>query len=241
MLRFDRELRRFIRYRSNPADPESIAHDGITCLYEDREGVIWAGVTDSGVTRFETKPPSFQKLPHELGNPNSSGEPFVSAIYEDRRGTLWIGTRQALSRLNLETGQCTRYHPSEPGVAPDVISLGEDRPDRLWVGTFNHGLLLFDRKTGNYKTYRYSSKDPHSLSNDIVTRLLVDRHGTLWAATWDGLNRFDASTEQFTRYYFDPQRKDLLYLECRPSARVTQLYSVEVTLTRNSIWNRILK
>src|SRR6516225_7937157 len=28
---------------------------------------------------------------------------------------------------------------------------------------------------------------------------------------------------------------------CRPSARVTQLYSVEVTLTRNSIWNRILK
>ena len=28
---------------------------------------------------------------------------------------------------------------------------------------------------------------------------------------------------------------------CRPSARLTQLYSVEVTLTRNSIWNRILK
>jgi len=30
-------------------------------------------------------------------------------------------------------------------------------------------------------------------------------------------------------------------VECRPSARLTQLYSVEVTLTRNSIWNRILK
>jgi ligand-binding sensor domain-containing protein/signal transduction histidine kinase len=213
LLRFDRRQRQFIRYRSNPGDSESIAHDGVSCLYQDREGVIWASVRDYGVTRFETKPAPLQKLPHELGNPNSNAEPFISAIYEDRRGALWVGTREALSRLDLETGQYTRYHPSEPGIEPYVVSIGEDRSDRFWVGTFNHGLLLFDRKTGGYQTFRYSPNDPHSLSNDIVTRLLVDRNGTLWAATWDGLNQFDASTGQFTRYYFDPQKKDLLYLE----------------------------
>jgi signal transduction histidine kinase len=41
----------------------------------------------------------------------------------------------------------------------------------------------------------------------------VDRDGALWAATWDGLNKFDASTGRFTRYKLNPDQKDLLYLE----------------------------
>ena len=33
---------------------------------------------------------------------------------------------------------------------------------------------------------------------------LVDHTGTLWAATGDGLNRFDATAEHFTVYKSDP-------------------------------------
>jgi len=51
------------------------------------------------------------------------------------------------------------------------------------------------------------------LSNDIVSRLVVDHNGTLWAATWDGLNRFDAATERFTSYKPNPQSRTLYYLE----------------------------
>jgi signal transduction histidine kinase/streptogramin lyase len=51
------------------------------------------------------------------------------------------------------------------------------------------------------------------LSNDIVSRLLVDHNGTLWAATWDGLNRFDASTGRFKTYSFDSQGGNPFYLE----------------------------
>jgi len=62
-----------------------------------------------------------------LGNPSGNHESLVESIYENCQGALWIGTRQALSRLNLETGQGTRYHPSEPEIAPNVISIIEDR------------------------------------------------------------------------------------------------------------------
>src|SRR5580692_10572921 len=44
-----------------------------------------------------------------------------------------------------------------------------------------------------------------SLGNDIVTRLLVDHNGTLWAGTDDGLSRFDAVTEHFTTYKLEAQ------------------------------------
>src|SRR4029078_5428956 len=42
--------------------------------------------------------------------------------------------------------------------------------------------------------------NPSSLSNNIVSRLLVDHVGTLWVATWNGLNRFDPKTESFVTY-----------------------------------------
>jgi hypothetical protein len=134
LLQFDRQHQRFLRYR-NSASPESIPSFGLTNLYENREGEIWAGVTDSGVIHFSSQPPSFQKLPRDLGNPSGNREAFIESLYEDQEGTLWIGTRQALSRLNLETGQGTRYHPAEPAIAPDVISVVEDHSDRFWAGT----------------------------------------------------------------------------------------------------------
>ena len=61
-----------------------------------------------------------------------------------------------------------------------------DGSGNLWVGTYGHGLHRFDRGTGEFSTYRHNPADPHSLSNDIVMRLLVDHHGTLWAGTADG-------------------------------------------------------
>ena len=36
LLKFDRERRRFIAYRNNPLDPESIGQDSVISLFEDR-------------------------------------------------------------------------------------------------------------------------------------------------------------------------------------------------------------
>jgi ligand-binding sensor domain-containing protein/signal transduction histidine kinase len=213
LLKFDRDHRRFIRYRNDPADPESLPQDRAISLFADREGGIWAGLDGTGPTRFATKPPPFEKIPHDFGIPNHKGERFVEAIYEDRRGILWMGTSEGLSSIDRQAGRYRSYRIARPGVVIDVLTIGEDRSGNLWVGTYDRGLLRLDRRTGRFKTYQHDPGDPHSLSNDIVTRLLVDHNGTLWFATWDGLNRFDAATQRFTSYKPDPQSKTLYYLE----------------------------
>jgi ligand-binding sensor domain-containing protein len=48
LLRYDREGQRFIRYRNNPADPESIADNSVVALFKDREGNIWTGLHGNG-------------------------------------------------------------------------------------------------------------------------------------------------------------------------------------------------
>jgi ligand-binding sensor domain-containing protein/signal transduction histidine kinase len=214
LLKFDRDHRRFIRYRNDPSDPESLAQDRVISLLADREGNIWAGLDGTGPTRFATKPPLFEKIPHDFRIPNHKGESYVQGIYEDPQGVLWMGTSEGLNRIGRQAGRYTSHTIAPiPGVVIDAITIHGDRLGNIWVGTYDQGLLRFDRRTGQFRTYRHNPTDPHSLSNDIVSRLLVDRNGTLWAATWDGLNRFDAATERFTSYKPDPQDKTLYYLE----------------------------
>jgi ligand-binding sensor domain-containing protein/signal transduction histidine kinase len=212
LLKFDREHWRFIRYRNDPANPESLPQNSVISLFADREGNIWAGLGRMGLARFASKPLPFKRVLYNPSNPDSRVEPFVGAIYEDSRGILWIGAPDALSRIDRKAGRYTSYRTSGPGVGSDVITIREDHAGNLWAGTYGHGLHRFDPRTGQFKTYRHDPADPNSLSNDFVSRLLVDHNGTLWAATQDALNRFDAASERFTTYKLDPQ-KDLFYQE----------------------------
>jgi PAS domain S-box-containing protein len=213
LLKFDREHRRFIRYRNDPSDPNSLPQNDVENVFADREGSIWVCLGRMGVAHFATNPLPFKRIPH-LASSEGAAEPFVGAIYEDRQGTLWIGTPEALNALDRKTGHYTSYHRTPgPATSTDVITIIEDRSGNIWAGTYNHGLLRLDRRTGKFQTYLHNPADPYSLSNDVVTRLLVDHSGTLWAATNDGLNRFNPATGRFTVYKPDPPRRIVDYLE----------------------------
>jgi PAS domain S-box-containing protein len=213
LLRFDREHRRFIRYRNDPSDPGSLPQNNVENLFADREGSVWVSLGTMGVTHFTTNPLPFKGIPH-LDSAEGGAEPFVGAIYEDRQGILWIGTLEALNGLDRKTGRYNSYRlTAGPAASTDVITIREDRSGNIWAGTYDHGLLRLDRQTGKFQTYRHNPADPYSLSNDVVTRLLVDHNGALWVATNDGLNRFDPATGRFTVYKPDPPKSIVDYLE----------------------------
>ena len=212
LLKLDREHKRFIRYRNNVANAESIGEDSIGYLANDREGIMWAALGGMGLTSFVVKPLPFKRYRHDFGNPNIKGEPFVGAIFEDEDGTLWIGTHEALHRIDRLGRRYVSYPMGGSGEGSDVIAITEDRSGSLWIGTYGHGLFRFDRKTARFKRYRHDPSDRFSLSDDIVPRLLVSHNGTLWVATDDGLDRFDAAQDRFTTYRRSQQAKDH-YLE----------------------------
>jgi signal transduction histidine kinase/ligand-binding sensor domain-containing protein len=219
LLKFDREGRRFIAYRNNPVDPESIGQDSVISLFEDREGNLWAGLGGMGLTRISTTPLPFKRYRHDFGDSHSTGEPFVGAIYEDRQGILWVGNHDALNRIDRATGHSSSYRTGGPGEASDVITLDEDRSGSLWVGTFGHGLYRFNRRSRQFTRFQHNPADAYSLSNNIVPRLLIDHNGTLWAATWDGLNHFDAATERFKTYRSASQGRNPFYIDLVEDAK----------------------
>jgi ligand-binding sensor domain-containing protein/signal transduction histidine kinase len=215
LLKFDRKDRKFIRYRNDLTNPESLGEDDLAALSQDREGNIWVGLNMMAPNRFATRPPFFEKFKHEPGNPNSLSGTMVNSIYEDREGILWIGAINALNRVDRKTGQYTFYRTEGPGVSPRPNTIIEDRSGFLWVGSDGHGLTRFDPRTGLFKTFRHSPTDRFSLSSDHVTRLLIDRAGTLWATTFDGLDRFDPATSHFTVYKLDKQTAAQIDIEVK--------------------------
>jgi PAS domain S-box-containing protein len=205
LLKFDRKGLKFIRYRHDPANPDSLGQDDVAALFQDREGNIWAGLHMMAPTRFATRPPLFEKFKNEPGNPNSMSGTMVNSIYEDRQGILWIASINALNRVDRHTGQYTFYVTFGHGLRPRPTSIVEDRSGFLWVGTGGLGVTRYDPKAGLFKNFRHSATDPLSLSSDNVAQLFIDHAGRLWAATFDGLDRFDPATSHFTVYKRDPQ------------------------------------
>ena len=146
-----------------------------------------------------------------------SGQPGRTFRRGDLRGTIRVSCGSAPTKRLIEsTAKQRRYDAfslTAAGEGTDVITICEDRSGYLWVGTYSHGLFRFDPRTALFKRFQHNPRDPHSLSNNIVPRLLVVHNGTLWAATHDGLDRFDAATGTFTTYRAGLQGVHPNYLE----------------------------
>ncbi|MDH4138580.1 MAG: histidine kinase, partial [Anaerolineae bacterium] len=203
----------FTVYRHRRSDPDSLSHNAVTALYEDRTGTLWIGTTiglDSlagGAARFTHYPAVAEQ---------------VGAIYEDAAGILWIGTEgSGLFRYDRAAGQFIQYthDPVDPHSLSDddVIAIYEDSSGTLWVGTAYGGLNAFDRATERFTRYHHDPANLHSLSYDRVKTIYEDLSGVLWVGTGSdyevevgGLNAFDRTTGQFTRYLHDPQNRHSL-------------------------------
>jgi ligand-binding sensor domain-containing protein len=209
LLKLDREHHRFIGYRFTVGAADGLAEDRINTIFEDREGCIWVALFGKGLQRFEPRPPIFHTIGDllKIRDPNES----IGCFFEDSRGNKWIGTHLALYRVDT-AGKRSTIPLLKPGVPLDAMNIIEDRSGFIWIGTFNNGLFRLDPSTRHFKQFRHDPNNASSLSNDDVGHLLIDRDGTLWAATWDGLNRFDAEVEQFRVFRADPHNRELIYL-----------------------------
>ena len=108
----------------------------------------------------------------------------------------------------LPTPQFRRYG-SANGLPSSLVYTAVQAPDgTMWFGTKN-GIARFDGV--EFKTYRHIADDPSSLYGNGISVLLVDPHGSLWAAGLDaGLNRLDPASGSFRHYGHDPARPDSL-------------------------------
>jgi ligand-binding sensor domain-containing protein len=136
---------------------------------------------------------------HDDGLPRSG----VNAIVQDREGYLWLGTFGGLARFDGSTFRIFRERSASgargamegrrTGPASDrVVSLFEDDRGRLWIGTHDAGLTVFERGA-----FRHL---PFCGGTCQVSDVAQAPDRSIWVASDDGVFRLDPGSMRATRF-----------------------------------------
>jgi PAS domain S-box-containing protein len=143
---------------------------GVFSLYEDSAGNLWA-LADLGLWHWKPGPPKHYDVPQPV-LPNSLYEYDGKLLFSTNAGLMQIAGDKAVPyRIG--------------GIATTVgAKLLRDRDGGMWIGTLGQGLAHLHRG----RTDVFTRAD--GLSAEDVWRLFEDREGNVWAATYEGLDRF---------------------------------------------------
>ncbi|MBF0453233.1 MAG: response regulator [Magnetococcales bacterium] len=182
----------------------SLSSNLITALHQDRSGKIWVG-SEKGVDLYDPISQSFESVKLDRGEEGSSSSFQVSDITSDQSGNVWIGTQFGVIRIPQDNGPISLHWKKSEDNSPYkgeryIQGLGVGPNGELWAATKPGGLYRIDIQTGNFVTVRPSSVPGVSL--DWVNRIVVDRSGTIWGATENGLNQYDPKTDTLQRYLY---------------------------------------
>ncbi|MCB9018480.1 MAG: helix-turn-helix domain-containing protein [Prevotellaceae bacterium] len=168
--------------RNNPNDPESLLSNIVWNIYKDSRGLVWIA-TAKGLDLYNPKDGSFSHLKHIKHDSN------VYWIAEDKDHDLWIGSGDEVIVYNPQKDDIIRYNER-------TRSFLQAADGSIWLGTLSQGLAKYHKHNGLVR--HYSEKD--GLANDNVQSLLTDGSNNIWAATFNGLSKFDPSTCTFKNF-----------------------------------------
>ncbi len=126
----------------------------------------------------------------------------VQNISEDNSGNLWLGTNASGIIKLVYNKQTKNYEYSKPdkiNVTPNGNNcIIIDNKDRIWIGTRNKGLFLYDIKEDHLENYITDITDATSISDNTISSLFIDRSGLLWIGTYgQGLCKLNLNKKDF--------------------------------------------
>jgi PAS domain S-box-containing protein len=145
-----------------------LAQNNVYAVYEGRDGSVWAGTLNGGVSQF--KDGHFATYTTTNGLASNT----VSSILETRDGAMWFATPSGLS--SFLNGQWRTYTTVEGLPSPEVNCLFEDSSGTLWSGT-SAGLVFFVSNR-----FQIPHESPEVLREQIVG-MAEDKSGRFWIAT----------------------------------------------------------
>jgi len=155
-------------------------------------------------------------IPADLQNclsPSSENDQLqvITYLTEDETGNLWLSNfiaetsefitmipRQSDGKLNMDCESWLHFGKASnlqfSAIEGEISCLEFDDFGRLWIGTFQAGILVYDFN-GTYanstddKLYRIGISD--NLFSVWITAIAKDKDGVMWIGTDAGLNSYD--------------------------------------------------
>ena len=147
---------------------DGLAPGSIYSVYEGRNGAVWAGTLNAGLSVLERG--RFTNFTSGDGLASNS----VTAMLESADGTMWFGTPDGLR--SLSNGRWRQFGVKDGLPGDEVNCLEEDSRGVIWIGT--SAGLAFIRDGQIESATRFSEA-----LRDQVFGVTADRTGSLWVVS----------------------------------------------------------
>ncbi len=177
-------------------------NNNVFTLYEDPNGNIWAGTAGNGLFLYDRKADEFYSFVCGNDPEMISNISYVTDMLTDSDRNFWIGTIYGLVMVKQQNNQpayCRNFlHSNDPAsLSSNVVeSIFEDSKGRLWIGTTDKGLNLFNEKDSSFTVFEKED----GLPSNTIKGLLEDDEGFLWISTSKGICRFDYEKNSYRNF-----------------------------------------
>jgi len=195
----------------------SLSHKAIKSIYVAQRGIMWFGTYQGGVNKYDPNLALFNLKRSSPFDPKGLSFPAVTSFAENKDGRIFIGTDGGgLHLFNRNTGlfdHCIIGSKiNRSGNSLSILAMDMDSKNKLWIGTFQNGLFVYDPLTTQYKQYLAGTTSLDLSQNDIFF-VKHDSKGLMWIGTNGfGVDVFNPQTGTFLRYSKHPKNKNDLLL-----------------------------
>ncbi len=144
IIRYDsKEIKRF---NYNPEQANKLPSNYITStVIDDDNNIIVA--TNNGLCKFNHFTQEFNKIEYTYDD-GSEAEPNILSAEVDKNGILWIADRKGFGYLDYNKKQLIKINE---GIDDSPILIHIDEINRIWIGTKDGSVYLFDQESHIFK------------------------------------------------------------------------------------------
>lgn len=191
---YDRRKKCFKWYKHKEGASNSLSHNNIKSLYYDaQDDVLWIGTHQEGMNKLDMKTDRITqyRMPEMAGEMTSN---VVLDIIPYGRELL-IASYDGVYRFNPKTEKFT--------LLLDLFChrLFIDSQGILWIAVEGKGVFSYRFDTGQLVNYKYTPEAENTISDNIITCIIEDRHHNLWFSTVNsGIDVYYRETGKFENF-----------------------------------------
>jgi diguanylate cyclase (GGDEF)-like protein len=182
---------------------DGLSQQSVNAITQDSDGFMWFG-TEDGLNRFDGY--EFRQLRHDRSNAESLPNQWISSVVATDDG-LWIASDGGgVFFRNALTGKF-----EQPPLLRDTTELGRvrslsrDRLGRLWIGSRDSGVAIFDAHSNVLHRIRHLPGQTSGLSDNAVFSIIHLRNGDTLVGSAGGLDRLTTANLDISKVVLPPE------------------------------------
>ncbi|MDD4476423.1 MAG: diguanylate cyclase [Eubacteriales bacterium] len=179
----DQEKLKLIDYKDLPNNP--IGDTEMDILLEDKDHILWIGLDNKGLIRFDASKNEFKQYKYNVYKPGSLPSNQVRAICQDQDGIFWLATDDGLCSFNQEKEVFSTYLLNDGFPTNNITGIIENN-GILWI-TSNVGLIRLNIKNKSFVKY-----DTHTgLLSNAQRTIYKTKSGKMILGNNEGISIFN--------------------------------------------------